>query len=185
MKIYFTASVAGKNFYKQNYQKIFEYFLTYGQSVNNNHFLEVTKQDIANETDEEARTYYKKMLNWIKTTDLLIAEVSSPSFGVGHEISLALNEGKPVLALHVMGKNPYLLESINDEKLLLMEYNFDNLKELIKEGVVFAQTQMDTRFTMILSPKIKKHLDNISKAGVSRSKYIRNLIQKDIEKKKL
>jgi hypothetical protein len=37
---------------------------------------------------------------WIQAAEALIAEVSVPSHGVGYEVCLALNLGKPVLCLY-------------------------------------------------------------------------------------
>lgn len=39
-------------------------------------------------------------VNWIKEADALIAEVSTPSLGIGYEIALAETLGKPILALY-------------------------------------------------------------------------------------
>jgi nucleoside 2-deoxyribosyltransferase len=43
---------------------------------------------------------YTRDTVWIDASDALIAEVSTPSHGVGYEISYALERAKPVLCLH-------------------------------------------------------------------------------------
>ena len=43
------------------------------------------------------------MKAYIKACDALIAEISTPSHGVGYEIGYALNLDKPVLCLHRRG----------------------------------------------------------------------------------
>ena len=48
----------------------------------------------------DARAIYERDLAWIRESDLLVAEVSVPSHGVGYEISAARHLfGKPVVAL--------------------------------------------------------------------------------------
>jgi nucleoside 2-deoxyribosyltransferase len=43
---------------------------------------------------------FDRDMAWLRMADCLIAEVSSPSIGVGYEIAVAIHEGKvPVLAL--------------------------------------------------------------------------------------
>jgi nucleoside 2-deoxyribosyltransferase len=42
---------------------------------------------------------YSRDIAWIRECDVLIAEVSTPSHGVGYELGFALGIGKPVLAL--------------------------------------------------------------------------------------
>jgi 2'-deoxynucleoside 5'-phosphate N-hydrolase len=43
---------------------------------------------------------YARDTAWIRGCDLLLAEISTPSHGVGYEIGYALSQGKPVLCLH-------------------------------------------------------------------------------------
>jgi nucleoside 2-deoxyribosyltransferase len=42
---------------------------------------------------------YRRDTGWIDESQVLIAEVSTPSHGVGYEISYALDRGKPVLCI--------------------------------------------------------------------------------------
>ena len=46
---------------------------------------------------------YARDVGWIKGCDFLLAEVSTPSHGVGYEIGFALSHGKKVLCLHRQG----------------------------------------------------------------------------------
>jgi nucleoside 2-deoxyribosyltransferase len=46
---------------------------------------------------------YRRDTEWINEADALVAEVSTPSHGVGYEISYALERGKPVLCLFQRG----------------------------------------------------------------------------------
>jgi nucleoside 2-deoxyribosyltransferase len=45
----------------------------------------------------EPRQVYRRDLEWIEECDALVAEVSTPSHGVGYEIAYALERAKPVL----------------------------------------------------------------------------------------
>ena len=42
---------------------------------------------------------WKRDTDWVKEADVLIAEVTNPSLGVGYEIAKAEEWGKPILAL--------------------------------------------------------------------------------------
>lgn len=46
---------------------------------------------------------YTRDMDWIESCQALVAEVSTPSHGVGYEISSALAKRKPVLCLHQEG----------------------------------------------------------------------------------
>jgi 2'-deoxynucleoside 5'-phosphate N-hydrolase len=56
------------------------------------------------EAEIGAREVFTRDINWIRRCDVLIAEVSTPSHGVGYEIGFALGEGKPVLCLYQEGR---------------------------------------------------------------------------------
>ena len=47
---------------------------------------------------------YQRDVNWVNQCDVLIAEVSTPSHGVGYEIALALLQEKPVLCCYRQGQ---------------------------------------------------------------------------------
>jgi nucleoside 2-deoxyribosyltransferase len=47
---------------------------------------------------------YARDVRWITECDLLLAEVSTPSHGVGYEIGYALSLGKRVLCLYHKGR---------------------------------------------------------------------------------
>ncbi len=64
---------------------------------------------------------YARDVHWISECDLLVAEVSTPSHGVGYEIGFALAAGKKVLCLYRKGRkvskmilgNPHPLLSVH------------------------------------------------------------------------
>jgi 2'-deoxynucleoside 5'-phosphate N-hydrolase len=66
---------------------------------------------------------YTRDVGWIRASDVLIAEVSVPSHGVGYEIGFALGTGKPVLALHEQGRKVSKMVSGNpDANLQVKSY---------------------------------------------------------------
>jgi nucleoside 2-deoxyribosyltransferase len=64
---------------------------------------------------------YTRDTNWIQSSDVLIAEVSAPSHGVGYEIGYALGLGKPVLALYQEGRKVSKMISGNPDPNLRVE----------------------------------------------------------------
>ena len=102
MKIYFACTVTGGREFEKNYQAITQFLLDGGHEVPTAHLaesniLEVEQVVIPSEI-------YARDVDWILTSDILIAEVSVPSHGVGYEIGFALNTGKQVLCLHHAGR---------------------------------------------------------------------------------
>jgi len=183
MNIYFTASLSGKGQYLKHYQAIIKAVRKLGHKLTTDNVTAREPDDVWKETDIEAEKYYKKMLAWIKKADIVIAEVSYPSTGVGYEASLALNEGKPVIALHVKGKEAYLLEGSQLDKLQVVEYEIGHLSKILKRSIEEAKDTMDVRFNFFVSPKIVHFLDWISKTKkMPRAVYLRRLIESDMKK---
>lgn len=102
MNIYFSCSITGGRQDQAVYQAIVAYLLAAGYEVPTAHLAE--KDIMAAEVLEEPRAVYLRDVHWVENCDALIAEVSTPSHGVGYEIALALQLGKPVLCCHRHGR---------------------------------------------------------------------------------
>jgi nucleoside 2-deoxyribosyltransferase len=57
------------------------------------------KTVLASDGELSPETVYERDTAWLRDCDAVIAEVSTPSHGVGFEIAYALERGKPVLCL--------------------------------------------------------------------------------------
>lgn len=185
MKIYFTASIHGKEKFDKNYDKIVEVLSKFGHKVIADHILQVSLKNLPHQRDEDRISYYRKMIRWITTCDLVVAELSYSSASVGHEVSVALEKGKPVIALYFKGKGPHLLTGVGSDKLLIVDYETENLDSVLKDAINDAKDQMDVRFNFFISPKIGVYLDWIAKnKKIPRAVYLRRLIDEDIRKNK-
>jgi len=101
MKIYFAGSIVGGRENAQIYSRIVEYLLAKGHEVPSAH---VARPDVLDwEKKNPLSLIYKRDIAWVRESDALIAEVSTPSIGVGYEIATALHLGKPVLCLYRQG----------------------------------------------------------------------------------
>ena len=133
MKIYFTGSLHNRDIDKKIYRRIISYLEKLGNTVKADHILYPTVEDLDRQTLTQRVGYYKDLDRWIKQSDLVVCEVSYPStLNIGHEVSLALDKGKPVLALYQKNREPGVLLGISSEKLILMEYSENDLEKIAK-----------------------------------------------------
>lgn len=178
MKIYFVASIKGKSRYFDNYKAIIKVLKNLGIDVICEDILESTEELVASIADERRVRHYKNVLKWINSSDIIVAEASYPSLGVGYEISLALEKGKPVIVLYTKEYVPHFIKGCESERLFLVKYDLQNLKQALKDVLDDAKNQIDLRFTMLLPPKIVNFLDQISKRKkIPKSVFIRDLIK--------
>jgi nucleoside 2-deoxyribosyltransferase len=97
MKIYFACSITGGREFESAYQAIARGLAENGHNVLTAHLVE--SDAMATEAALTPEDVYSRDIAWIRECDVLIAEVSTPSHGVGYELGFALGIGKPVLAL--------------------------------------------------------------------------------------
>lgn len=97
MKVYFACSISGGRQDEIKYQHLVRTLQKMDLDVPTAHIAETGIEII--DDQEDPRDIYRRDVNWIEECDLLIAEVSTPSHGVGYEIGYALFLGKPVMCL--------------------------------------------------------------------------------------
>jgi len=101
VKVYFSGAIAGGRKYARVYRTIVEHLQALGHEVPSAHVAEVGLSASGEGLSPEY--VYRRDVTWIQESDCLVAEVSTPSLGVGYEICYALGLGKPVLCLHQAG----------------------------------------------------------------------------------
>ncbi len=97
VKIYFAGSIRGGRADVAIYAQIIKHLKTYG-TVLDEHIGDPKLQEYG-ETDLGDAAVKTRDQAWINEADVVIAELSSPSHGVGYEVGLAMHLGKPILGL--------------------------------------------------------------------------------------
>ena len=100
MKVYFAGSIRGGRKDKEKYFELIE-FLAEQAEVLTEH---VGSKSLGNEGEKQLRDdlIYQRDLDWLCSADAVVAEVSTPSLGVGYEIGVAEKTGKPILFASLM-----------------------------------------------------------------------------------
>jgi nucleoside 2-deoxyribosyltransferase len=96
MKIYFAASIRGGRDYARDYKAIISQLSTYGK-VLTEHIADDKLDDRGENISETA--IFERDTGWLKESDIIIAEVTQPSLGVGYEIALGESLGKRIICL--------------------------------------------------------------------------------------
>lgn len=121
MKIYFSCSLTGGRRDEAAYRVIVDRLQAMGHEVLTAHLA--APEVMQDERSVDPAEVYRRDLAWIEACQVLIAEVSTPSHGVGYEIALALQRGRPVLCLHRQGVPVSKMITGNDSAgLVVREY---------------------------------------------------------------
>ena len=96
MKIYFAGSIRGGRVDFALYLEIIKQLNTYGQVLTEHIGDYQLSSRGESRSDEEI---HDRDLAWLKEADCLVAEVTTPSLGVGYEIARAIGWRKRILCL--------------------------------------------------------------------------------------
>lgn len=132
MKIYFAGSIRGGRDDKELYAQIIKLLSEYG-TVLTEHIGSNTLSHLG-ENDPSDEFIYKRDVQWLTEADVIVAEVTSPSLGVGYEIG-KMEDKKKVLCLYRPADNRRLSAMLGgNPNLTKKEYQaFENLKPIFDD----------------------------------------------------
>jgi nucleoside 2-deoxyribosyltransferase len=102
MNIYFACSITGGRDFEPIYRAITTALMSDGHEVPTAHLAEASVK--MREGQVNPRDVYERDTAWIRACEALVAEVSTPSHGVGYEVAYALSFSKPVLCIYREGQ---------------------------------------------------------------------------------
>ena len=183
MKVVFVASHTQKEELGEYYKRVVKFLRDKGLDVSSGSLFD---EKLEKEGSDNREKWYKESIREVQKADLVIVEISYPSTAnVGHELTYALEIGKPVVALYHKGKEPVFLRGREDEKLLLFEYTENDLESVLDSALEYATDIQDVRFNFFISPAIGRYLDWVSKKRrLPRAVYLRRLIEEDMRANK-
>jgi 2'-deoxynucleoside 5'-phosphate N-hydrolase len=97
MKIYFAGSISGGRGDQEIYRQIIELLKGHG-TVLTEHFGSADLSSAGESIGD--REIHDRDITWLRDADVMVAEVTTPSLGVGYEIGRAVEWGKRIVCLH-------------------------------------------------------------------------------------
>lgn len=133
MNIYFSCSITGGRAEEKIYQAIVKEMLDRGHEVPTAHLSSPDVMEMENVVDPVE--IFDRDMNWLRECDAVVAEVSSPSHGVGYEVAYALMLKKPVFCCYKRGKKVSKIITGNTSPgLKVAEYeNDEEALEILRE----------------------------------------------------
>ena len=134
MKIYFAGSIRGGRLLVDTYRQLIDW-LNEKHTVLSDHVgsTAITK----NGEQKDVEYIYNRDVAWLKESDLIIADVTIPSLGVGVEIGLAQTLGKKIICLYNVNADASLSAMVaGDPKITVLRYTtVDEAKEEITKAL--------------------------------------------------
>lgn len=131
MKIYFAGSIRGGREDKELYLQLIKHLAKYGQ-IFTEHIGDKELNHLGEEGISDNRIYHRDLC-WLKDSDIVVAEVSTPSLGVGYEIARAeCTGGKQIWCLYRTQENRKLSAMISGNPNLRV-VKYESLEEVIEK----------------------------------------------------
>lgn len=122
MKIYFAGSIRGGRADADLYHRIIDHLKTRGQ-VLTEHVGDTALTEKGDDGPDDLSIYHRDM-SWMLESDVVVAEVTQPSLGVGFELGTAKSLTLPILALYRPAPGKYLSAMISGcPSITVAEYN--------------------------------------------------------------
>jgi len=133
MKIYFAGSIRGGRDDAEIYVQIIKFLQNFGEvlteHVGSDELMDKGESHISD------KDIHDRDMKWLIESDIIIAEVTNPSLGVGYEIGRAIELNKKIICLHRTKTGKRLSAMIGgSENLDIIEYeDFNYLKSLLEK----------------------------------------------------
>lgn len=131
MKIYFSGSIRGGRQDAELYKQLIKYLKTYGTVLTEHIGYEIIEHS---KTDREI---HDDDMAWLRESDIVVAEVTKPSLGVGYEIGRAVEMNKKILCLYrnIDGNNISAMINGSPDFNSYSYQNIQDAKEIISDFI--------------------------------------------------
>ena len=135
-KVYFACSISGGRDHAHVYEDIVQLLKDCGLDVLSEMFAKKSlKAHIGPTPNFTPRQTWTRDISMLKEADLIIAEVTQPSLGVGYQIGTVEGLNKPILVLFFKGSGRRLSPMIaGNPKVTVIEYNdVEDIRQPLKK----------------------------------------------------
>jgi len=137
MKIYYSASISGGREYADIFRETVSFLKKYGDVLTEHIGAETLTAK--GETTGSDKEIFQRDIDWLEKADIIIADVTTPSLGVGYEIAYAIQRKIPVIACFYE-KSGRRLSAMVAGNPQLKVYYYQNLIELFdKLSAIFSK----------------------------------------------
>ena len=133
MRIYFAGSIRGGRDDADLYLKIIEHLKGFGDVLTEH--VGDNALTASGESVMDDISIHDRDMDWLLNSDVMVAEVTNPSIGVGYEIGRAIEKGKKVICLYRKKEGKRLSAMITGSNELILEKysDIESAKKIIKK----------------------------------------------------
>ena len=136
MKIYFAGSIRGGRGDAEIYAQIIELLQQFGEVLTEH--IGQGNLDVMGESTLSDNEIHDRDMDWLMESDIMVAEVTNPSLGVGYEIGRAIEANKQIICLYRELPNKRLSAMIGgSDQIKIIKYdNLDYIKKKLESILI-------------------------------------------------
>lgn len=129
MKIYFAGAIRGGRQKIEDYKKMIQKLEQYGEVLTKH----IADENITSKGEENLsqEQIYKRDIDWLKESDIMVADISIPSLGVGYEIGYAESLKKKIICLYENNSSASLSAMVGGNNNI-NTYRYNDIEEVLK-----------------------------------------------------
>ena len=152
MKIYFAGSIRAGRQDHHIYVELITFLKKYGQILTEH----LGDPNLSNKCEDLSEEFiHDRDMNWVFESNILIAEVTTPSLGVGYEIGRAIEHNIPVICLYKKSDKKLSGMLVGSKQVQVIEYN--NLEQAKQKLLIFLEKLTILSATLKLLPILIYH----------------------------
>ena len=129
MKIYFAGAIRGGRQKIEDYKKMIQKLEQYGEVLTKH----IADENITSKGEENLsqEQIYKRDIDWLNESDIMVADISIPSLGVGYEIGYAESLKKKIICLYENNSSASLSAMVGGNNNI-NTYRYNDIEEVLK-----------------------------------------------------
>ncbi len=185
MTVYFACSSGQLLANGATYKLIVKTIIDLGHTIPENWVMKVESGEVIKDEEIKKDELYQEGIEAVKMADLLVAEISIQSVGVGYQIATAMQAKIPVLCLlseeFGLGEPSQIIQASNSPLITIRHYKKANIRTVLEKYFREFRKKSLMKFNFIITPEIENYLNWKSRNGkLSKSEILRSLIKEKI-----
>lgn len=185
MKVFFSASTSKLPDYFDVYKTICDAVVSAGHELTRD-WLDEALEVVTHKLSVDYEEMYEDIMASILYADVGVVDGSVKGLSTGHQMTVALQKGKPILFLHQKSKaNSLALHTKGIHSELLTDKSYEKPEEIpgiVEEFLSLHKKGKRVRFNLVLTPKEQQYIEWASFTyDKTKTDVIRELIETRID----
>ena len=133
-------------------------------------WISAARHRLKNNLKKKPASIANENLELVSKADVIVAEVTYDSFGIGYQVAMAIHLNKPVLLLTKNSKVDKMLQGLADNNMVILKnYSEKTLNAIIEDFLKLNDiSSQDLRFNFFIDREIYNSLQSVDQSDLGK-----------------